>query len=192
MSFLLHQDHFDKTAFEYLPKSLPIYCQPSNEDQFLSEGFQSVLRVDEKRILNNVEIIRTDGQHGSGKIRKTMGKVSGFVLQAENEPTLYWAGDTIWCDEVIDVLENYHPDFIIVHGCGAKLQNSNVIIMDDEMVTIVCQHAPDAVIIAVHMESLDHATVTRAQLRQSTTQKGISNDQLLIPVDGQILEFNLS
>jgi hypothetical protein len=29
-----------------------------------------------------------------------MGEVSGFVLQAENEPTLYIVGDSIWVEEV--------------------------------------------------------------------------------------------
>jgi hypothetical protein len=34
------------------------------------------------------------------EILAQMGEVSGFVLQAENEPTLYIVGDSIWVEEV--------------------------------------------------------------------------------------------
>ncbi len=37
---------------------------------------------------------RTSGRHGSGQIGEQMGAVSGFVLAAAGEPTLYIAGDT--------------------------------------------------------------------------------------------------
>ena len=34
-----------------------------------------------------------------------MGKVSGFVLKYIGQPTLYIAGDTIWCDEVENAIK---------------------------------------------------------------------------------------
>ena len=43
---------------------------------------------------------RTGGQHGTGEIAEMLAPVSGFVLRADGEPTVYVAGDTIWCDEV--------------------------------------------------------------------------------------------
>lgn len=185
----LHKDHFDQAAWETLPKSLPIYCQPADEDRLRQNGFETVTVIHRSVKLKGIELTRTGGQHGSGPILKTLGDVSGFVLRAQDEPTLYWAGDTVWCDEVAEVLEAEHPEIIIVHASGAKLQGSDVIVMNDEMVTTVCNEAPEAVVVAVHMEALDHATVTRAQLRQTAQRCVIPDKQLLIPEDGQTLRF---
>jgi hypothetical protein len=45
------------------------------------------------------------------------------------------------------------------------------------------------VVIAVHLESLDHGTVTRADLRTAAAAQGISNDRLRIPADGETVEI---
>ncbi len=52
-----------------------------------------------------ITIIRTPAQHGTGDVLKEMGNASGFVLRSENEPTVYSAGDTIWCEAVDDGIE---------------------------------------------------------------------------------------
>jgi hypothetical protein len=40
------------------------------------------------------------------------------------------------------------------------------------------------------MEALDHATVTRAALRQQADEAGITSEQLRIPDDGDTLNFD--
>jgi hypothetical protein len=45
--------------------------------------------------------------------------------------------------------------------------------------------APEATLIATHMESVNHAVLTRSELRTFATEKGMS-DQLLIPADGEM------
>ncbi len=50
-----------------------------------------------------------------------MGAVSGFVLAAAGEPTLYIAGDTIWCEEVRTALEQHQPDVVVVNAGAAQL-----------------------------------------------------------------------
>jgi hypothetical protein len=39
------------------------------------------------------------------------------------------------------------------------------------------------------MEALDHATVSRSDLRNLAEMEGIKSGQLLIPYDGEILTF---
>jgi len=119
-----------------------------------------------------------------------MGKVSGYVLQAENEPVIYWTGDTIFCDEVRQVIDEYKPDIIITHSCGAVLDNSDPIIMDARQTVDVCKYADTSTIIAVHMEALDHASVTREDLRRLADNEGVLAEKLLIPKDGEIITFN--
>ena len=113
-----------------------------------------------------------------------MGRVSGFVFGAVGEPTLYWAGDTVWYDEVRSTITQFRPEVIITHSSGAKFGESEPIVMDAEQTITVCQAAPRATVIAVHMESLDHGTVSRADLRAAAENAVIRPDHLLIPADG--------
>ena len=70
--------------------------------------------------------------------------------------------------------------------------------MDAEQTLHVCRAAPDSIVIAVHMEALDHpvgsrtgrgSTVTRHALRETAEIAGITDTQLRIPADGDTLEF---
>ncbi|MCK5312097.1 MAG: MBL fold metallo-hydrolase [Desulfobacteraceae bacterium] len=187
----IHQDHFDATAMDIIPSEMSIFCQPEDTKNFLDNGFVYTESIDEKVTLNWTTIIRTTGHHGTGEMEKTMGKVSGYVLQADNEPVVYWAGDTIYCDEVKQVITEYKPDYIITHSCGATLDDSGPIIMDAEQTVDVCKNANDSVVIAIHMEALDHATISRKDLRELADKKGISKEKLLIPNDGEIITFNV-
>jgi hypothetical protein len=118
-----------------------------------------------------------------------MCKVSGFVFEAEDEPTLYWTGDTIWYAPVQQVVSERKPDVIVTHSCGALWKGSAPIVMDAIQTAAVCHAAPNSKIVAVHMEALDHATISRADLRQYASVQGISAEQLLIPADGEVIEW---
>lgn len=185
----LHPDHFDQVAQELLPKNLPLFCQPDDETALAEKGFQSVVVVEQSTRWQGITLTRTPAQHGTGAWIERMGNVSGFVFQAENEPTVYWVGDSIWYEPVKQVIVDYQPDIIITHSSGAKFGDNDPIVMDAEQTIAVCQAAPQATVIAVHMEALDHGTVSRADLRAVAEAQGIRSEQLLIPVDGEQLSF---
>jgi predicted alpha/beta hydrolase family esterase len=102
---------------------------------------------------------------------------------------LYWAGDTIWYARVEQVLAEKQPEIIVTHSCGATWKGSAPIVMDAEQTVAVCAAAPNSKVVAVHMEALDHATVSRAELRAYANAHGISAEQLFIPADGETLAF---
>ena len=60
--------------------------------------------------------------------------------------------------------------------------------MDAAQTIAVCRAALDSVVIATHMDSVDHATVSRRDLRNYADANNISSTQLLIPADGEILD----
>jgi L-ascorbate metabolism protein UlaG (beta-lactamase superfamily) len=189
----LHTDHFDTVAQQSVPKALPLFCQPGNEDIIRGKGFQQVMPVSDEISWQDIEITRTGGHHGLGYVETQMGKVSGFVLQALDEPTVYWAGDTVLCPEVQQAIERFQPDVIVTHSCGAKWPDEHerrqLIVMDDQQTVAVCQAAPDSTVIATHMEALDHATISREQLRATAKDAGVSTGQLRIPADGEAIEL---
>ncbi|MBW1787628.1 MAG: MBL fold metallo-hydrolase [Deltaproteobacteria bacterium] len=184
-----HPDHFDKTASEALPKTIPVFCQPGDEVQLAEGGFQTVIPIETAYTWEGITITRTEGRHGSGKVLELMGNVSGFVFQADGEPTVYWVGDSIWCDLVENTIKSFKPDIIITHSGGAKLPDFDTIIMDAEQTLATLNASPEAIVVAIHMEALDHCGVSRDALRQLADKEGISPSRLFIPEDGESIAF---
>lgn len=184
----LHSDHFDSVAYERVPKTLPIFCQPGDEEFIRGKGFEDVTPIEHEAAWQGISMTRTTGRHGTGETATLMGNVSGFVLRAEGEPTIYWAGDTIFYEPVQQVISEHQPDIIIVHSGGAVWgEDTNPIIMNAVQTIAVCQFAPNATVIATHMEALDHCLTSRSDLRTAAEFAGVSAERLLIPADGEIL-----
>jgi L-ascorbate metabolism protein UlaG (beta-lactamase superfamily) len=185
----LHPDHFDSVAQQQLPANIQIYCQPGDEGQINEAGFTNVTAIAESVHWRGVRITRTPGQHGNENWSAQMGPVSGFIFRAENEPTIYWTGDTIWYEAVERVIRETTPDIIIIHASGASFEAGDPIIMDARQTIEVCRAAPRSRVIAVHMETFDFDTVSRKDLRAMAEAEGIEAGQLLIPADGETLVF---
>lgn len=184
----LHTDHFDDVAKERLAKDLPIYCQPGDEDEIRSAGFTNITPLTDSAVWNGLTLTRREGSHGLGPVVDLMGSVMGFSLEGQGEPSIYWAGDTVLYPPVEKTIRETKPDLIITHSCGAKW-DGDLIVMDDAETVAVCELAPESTVIAVHMEALDHATVSRADLRAAAEAKGIAPTQLRIPADGDVLSL---
>lgn len=186
----LHSDHFDPAAEQLLPKNLPMLCQPSDASALKAKGFANVTPINNRYAWRGITITRTAGQHGSGDVLQEMGIVSGFVFQAEGEPSVYWVGDTIWYPAVQEVIGTMQPDIIITHSSGAIWGKGTLIVMDAAQTVAVCRAAPRSIVIATHLDSLDHGTVTRQTLRAHAEAAGIPTERLLIPADGEVLSFD--
>lgn len=185
-----HSDHFDKTAKNLLPKKVNFFCQPCDQAATEAEGFQNVIAIESCILWHGIKITRVPGQHGSGGVLSDMGTVSGFVFEHGNEPTVYWMGDTIWYEGAADVIRRFKPDIIITHSSGAVWDDNILIVMDAAQTIAVCKAAPNSTVVAVHMESLDHATTSRNDLREYANRHSIPPEKLLIPLDGEELSFS--
>ena len=183
-----HSDHWDSTAEKLLPHSAPLYGQSQDEAKFLAAGFTAVRPIDKSVEWNGIQISRTRGQHGTGEIAKKMGPVSGFVLRADGEPTLYIAGDTIWCGAVQDALDLYEPDVIVLNAGGARFLEGNPITMSTHDVVTVCRRAPKARILPVHMDAINHCLLTREDLAFQLDAERVK-ERVVIPADGEWLGF---
>ena len=185
----LHPDHFDEAAARLLPRSLPILCRSEELASFSAAGFTNVVPIADSHRIGEVTITRIGGQHGKGKILERLGTVAGFVFQAPGHPTLYWIGDSIWCDEVEAAIRTHKPDVIISHSGGATIPGFEPILMDLGQTLQLAKIADKATIVAVHLEALDHCVVTRSQLREAAEKQGISGARLRIPADGEEISF---
>ncbi len=184
-----HPDHFDPVASATLDKSIKLINQPADEEYFQKEGFTNAEAVHDRTIWNGITIYRTGGEHGSGEILKQMGTVSGFVLKAEGEPTIYIVGDSIWIYEVEQAIQKYKPDYIVTNSGGAVFPGfeATPILKDEEQTMSLIQQCGDARVIAVHMDALDHCRTTRTSLRRKAEETGVTKDKLVIPQDGEVV-----
>jgi L-ascorbate metabolism protein UlaG (beta-lactamase superfamily) len=185
----LHPDHFDSLAQQLLPKNIRLYCPPGDEHQIKEAGFSNIMIVDESVDWHRMTITRTAGQHGNEVWAPRMGSVAGFIFRADNEPTIYWLGDTIWYEAVEQLVLETEPDIIITHSSGASFEDGHPIIMDAQQTIEACRIAPQSTVIATHMETFDFDTVSRKDLHAMAEAEGIEAKQLLIPADGETLVF---
>lgn len=178
-----HSDHWDATAARLLTKDLPFFGQSEDQEKFRSQGFTNAQPVNKSLTWRAIEITRTGGQHGTGEIGKAMAPVSGFVLRAPGEPTLYIAGDTIWCEDVEVSIRQHHPTVIVVNTGAAQFLKGDPITMTANDVIRTCQAAPQTQIVAVHMETINHCLLTRADLAFQLEAARVI-PQVAIPEDG--------
>ena len=187
----LHSDHFDRCAQEILPKDMEFCCQPQDEARLKKMGFSKVHPVGDEITFNGVRFIRTEAQHGKGAVLDEMGPASGYVFMSPQEPTVYWIGDSILCEKVFRTMDRFRPEVIITHSSGAVWgKASELIVMDAEQTLEVCRYSASIRVVAVHLDSLDHGTVSRKDLDLKRKQADVSSNHLIIPNDGETLIFN--
>lgn len=177
----LHPDHWDSKAHEIIPKNIPIYCQQEDVQIIEQLGFKNVISVEEKIEFNEIEIFRTEGKHGLGEVGELMGKVSGFVLRYKKD-VLYIAGDTIWCEDVINTINKYQPTFIIVNGGGAKFNIGEHVTMNTFDVKKLLEYYPSKIAV-VHLETVSPVKESRQDNFKFISDNNIEN-KVIIPNDG--------
>ena len=62
------------------------------------------------------------------------------------------------------------------------------ITMDPADVIRVCRATPEATVVAVHMEAINHCVVTRKMLEEAVEEAGVAG-QVFIPPDGEYLHI---
>jgi len=182
-----HSDHWDATATSILPKDVPLFGQIEDEQKFRGQGFTNVQPVTASATWNGIQITRTGGQHGRGEIAKAMAPVSGFVLRAQGTPTVYIAGDTIWCDDVETAIREHKPAVVVVNTGAAQFLEGDPITMTADDVITTCKAAPESQVVAVHMEAINHCLLTRDDLAFQLEAARV-NEQVAIPQDGEWVE----
>lgn len=191
----LHFDHFDSRAMEQIHKSMPIFVQDETDAETLSRKDFSDVRILKYAGVEykNVQLIKTDCLHGQpaniGLLYEKMNLRSaacGVVMRHPQEnKTIYLAGDTIWCDFVKGAIDSYSPDVIVVNAAEATIGGFGRIIMGIEDIQSTLDYAPEALLIASHMDNVGHEKLWRRDLHRYI-QTNHLQDRILVPEDGEI------
>jgi L-ascorbate metabolism protein UlaG (beta-lactamase superfamily) len=169
----LHEDHLDDVGAQLLPRDVPVFCQPPDEVALRALGLDA-RPVADSLDWDGLLISRTGGRHGTGEIADPLAPVSGFVLGG-----LYIAGDTLWYDEVEGWIAEHRPRVAVVNAGGARFLEGGPITMTADDVAEVAARVP--VVVAVHMEAINHCLLSRAELRAAVPG-------VLVPEDGEAID----
>jgi L-ascorbate metabolism protein UlaG (beta-lactamase superfamily) len=169
-----HRDHLDARAEELLPRDVPVFCQPEDEEALRDLGLDA-RAVEASTDLDGLTVARTPVRHGTGRMAELLAPASGFVLD-----DLYLAGDTVWYEGVEETIAHYRPRVAVVNAGAAEFLEGGLIIMGIDDVREVAAHVPT--VVAVHLEALNHCFLSRAELR-------VALPAVLVPEDGETLEL---
>jgi L-ascorbate metabolism protein UlaG (beta-lactamase superfamily) len=169
-----HRDHLDTRGAELVPRDVPVFCQPEDEQALRELGFDAN-PIEETIDWKGLRIIRTPARHGTGHMAELLAPVSGFVLD-----DVYVAGDTVWYEAVEETIERHRPRVAVVNAGGAEFEEGGLIVMGIDDVREVVARVPT--VVAVHMEALNHCFLTRAALRAALPA-------VFVPDDGETVEL---
>lgn len=190
-----HLDHWDDAAQTAISKNIPLFVQNKEDQKVIQlQGFKDV-RVLTQTTFEGIKLTKIGGQHGTDamyripKLKAGLGEAMGMVFEADGHETVYVAGDTIWHPEVDQAIQSFKPDVIVLNTGNALVNGfKESIIMGREDTHRATQKAPNAKVVAVHMDAINHMSVTRVQLSEYVKDTGIQ-DKVLIPADGETLSF---
>ncbi|MED3980257.1 MBL fold metallo-hydrolase [Priestia megaterium] len=185
----LHLDHFDDAAKQALPKDIKMFVQNEEDAAAVKEaGFKNVEVLTQNTVFEGVELIKTKGEHGRGEILKRIGLVCGVVFKDKSEKTLYVAGDTVWCSAVEEEINTHKPEIIVVNGGDNQFLEGGSLVMGKEDIYEVHKAAPHATTISVHMEAVNHWTLSREELKSFINEKDMAS-RVFVPDDGEVYTF---
>jgi len=184
-----HFDHFDGAAERQLPRSVAVLAPSPLAARLRKRGFSGARALEPHNELPSLRVRRVPARHGSGLVGLAMGSGWGLVLEAPGEPRVYVTGDTLWVPEVEKPLDREQPDVVVAYAGAARFNVGAPITLDAEGVIGLCQRAPKAQVVAVHMEAINHCRLSRKALAERVRSEGLEA-RVHIPADGESLAFS--
>ena len=192
-----HLDHWDEVAQQFINKDIPVFVQDDKDaTEIRKEGFRNVQVLDRDIEFQGVRLTRVEGTHGTEEmyanpsVSVVLGESMGVVFAAPGEKTTYLMGDTVWTARVDKTLQNRQPDILIMNtGYAKSISYNDSIIMGTEDVGRAATRMPKAKIVAVHMDAINHCTVSRKNMRDFVHSRKLGK-QVAVPDDGQIINFD--
>ncbi|WP_336083481.1 MBL fold metallo-hydrolase [Nocardia sp. SSK8] len=180
-----HADNLDTAGRELLPRIETVLSTPDAAERI--EGVRGMAPW-ETVTLGAAAVTAVPALHGPPGCEPVSGAVTGFVLRAAGEPTVYVSGDNASVAVVARIVERVGPIDAAVLNIGA----ANVGRFGDSDVTLNARTAVaaaallgDAMIVAVHAEGWAHFSESLDYLERAFAYADRAH-QLYIPVRGEL------
>lgn len=185
-----HFDHLDRAGKRFLrERGTTVLCMPRDQQYLQQRGLVTqALQGAQRQAFFDGFITPVPCAHGRGLVGRFMDHGYGYFIELPDEPSIYIAGDTVLSDEVRRCLSVLAPAVSILPAGGARLDLGSEILMSKDELMLACQLTP-GIVVANHLEAVDHCPVTRAELIAAADAAGMTQ-RLLVPADGQEMEFH--
>lgn len=185
-----HLDHLDGTGEQFLRKGNIPVCTPDKDSDYLEKlglNVTHALKPWTPTPYLGGTITAVPCQHGHGWIHTLMANGYGFYIELPGEPSLYISGDTVLTESVKRALTELKPDIAVLAAGQAQMDLGKPLLMAGEELMAFVKLAP-GIVVANHMEALNHCAVDRATFAEMAAQAGLS-ERVRIPADGETLTF---
>lgn len=185
-----HVDHLDPAGIAFLKEQeIPTYVSRRDFGYLRKKGL-NVVSLEEAEGFLGGEVRLVPARHGRGLVSTFMEHGSGFYIQLPDEPSLYLMGDTVLTPEVEALILDEQPDYVVAHCGCAQLDMGQPILMSAAEILRVFELSK-GVIVANHMDALDHCTISRADLKQLLQENGLESRAIVLD-DGDCAELSRS
>jgi len=169
-----HKDNLDYEGLELVATGIPTLSTPDAASDLFGG---SVIGLDswEEYRLGDVTITAVPALHGPPGSERLVGEVTGFVLEADGEPTVYVSGDNASIPLVEQIAGRFPMiEIAVLFAVSARVPGI------DANLTLTSPDAARAAImlgarkvVGVHTEDWQHFSETREQLEAAFADKGL-------------------
>jgi L-ascorbate metabolism protein UlaG (beta-lactamase superfamily) len=173
-----HADNLDNSGRAYVEKAARVLTTSIGAKRLGGhvEGLQPWDRAELVKPNGcRLKITATPARHGPAGIEPLAGEVIGFVLSAENSPSVYVTGDTVWYDGVAEVARRCSAGVVLLFAGAARTRGPFQLTMNTNDAIGTAHAFPGATIVPVHYEGWAHFTEGRRDLEASFEALGLSS-----------------
>ena len=172
-----HKDNLDYEGLELLASGVPTLSTPDAAFELFGGG---LIGLDnwESHVIGPVTITAVPALHGPPGSERWVGHVTGFVLEANGEPTVYVSGDNASIPLVQQIADRFPSiDIALLFAGAARVSRI------DGALTLTSTDAVEAarvlsprVVVGLHTEDWEHFSESRAELEAAFEGTGLLVD----------------
>jgi L-ascorbate metabolism protein UlaG (beta-lactamase superfamily) len=183
-----HFDHLDRAGVHWLNKNqTPTFCTSHDANYLDKKGINTNVLAKRCNPFFNGSIEQIPAKHTRGWLTPFMEHGVGYYIKIKNEPSVYLMGDTVLTDEIRKFIYDNQPEYIVAPTGKAQFDIGAPLLLDEKEIVELASLSK-GVVIANHMEALDHCRISRADLSAILIDNNL-NQRFMIPQDGQTLNL---
>ncbi|RBL90147.1 MBL fold metallo-hydrolase [Chitinophaga flava] len=190
-----HPDHFDEAAEKMLPKNMLIFCQPGDDIKLQEKGFTNTRVIDSSLTWEGITISRYLASHHKGAVgAPPFGISSSYYLQTGKQ-SVFFTGDAILDELLTNSLLRTQPPVIVANTGECQFTRENPVLAPGITMTLttgelktITTLLPSTTIIAVHMDAINHCSLSKTALRKYITDEKLKS-RIVVPNEGDVLPY---
>ena len=175
-----HADNLDQTGRELLGEAGKVFSTPAAATRISSVVGLAPWESAESGPVTITAVPALHGPEAAGKeaVESLLGEVSGFVLSAENEPSVYVSGDNASSALISEIADRFPDIGLAILFAGAArtpyFDGAPLTLTSAQLVGAVAL-LPHAVVVPVHTEGWAHFSESPADVQSAFDNAGLAD-----------------